>query len=103
MNVYSWGTMMDDYVFLEDVGRAVEEHGSTITKGGLATTRGDSARGRGRGRGRGGRGGGTAASLVGGSKKDLLSMHLGFKQISIDFLPEGMERRRQNQSRWDAK
>ncbi|KAF9520759.1 hypothetical protein BS47DRAFT_1335424 [Hydnum rufescens UP504] len=97
-----WGTMMDDYVFLEDIGRIVETHGATISRGSFMARE---PRGRGRGsRGRGrGRGSAAAAAVVGGSKKDTLKMQLGFKNISVDFLPEGMEKRRLNQSRWDAR
>jgi box C/D snoRNA protein 1 len=101
MNAYSWGTMMDDYVFLEDIGRIVETHGATISRGSFMAReprgRGRGSRGRGRGRGS------AAAAVVGGSKKDTLKMQLGFKNISVDFLPEGMEKRRLNQSRWDAR
>ncbi|TDL29423.1 hypothetical protein BD410DRAFT_892718 [Rickenella mellea] len=102
MNQYGWGTMVDDYVFLEDMGRHVSEWGREIARGGLArgghTARPMRARGRGRGRGHGGQGG--AAS---GGKREFLSTQLGFRDIDMDVLSAGMERHRVNQSTWDAK
>jgi len=103
MNKYSWGTMVDDYVFLEDVGRRVSDWGREIVQGGfqnsskaggLTDNRGVGSRGRGRGGG-GGRGG--------HSKRDILKMQLEAKDIEVDLLPLGMDRRRSNQSTWDFK
>jgi hypothetical protein len=66
MNKYSWGTMVDDYVFLEDVGRRVSDWGREIVQGGFRNSNNAGAgaglkgkfddrdvgsRGRGRGRG----------------------------------------------------
>lgn len=102
MNKYGWGTMMDDYVFLEDVGRRVGDWGKEIVKGGFTmkgpNTRGGEGRGRGtRGRGRG-RGGGNGG---GNTKRDALKIQLEVRDIEMDLLPIGMERRRINQSSWD--
>jgi len=106
MNKYSWGTMVDDYVFLEDVGRRVSDWGREIVQGGFrnsdnagssarkADNRGGGPRGRGRGRGRG---------EGGNSKRDILKMQLEAKDIEVDLLPLGMDRRRLNQSTWDFK
>ncbi|KAF8165036.1 hypothetical protein B0H34DRAFT_687517 [Crassisporium funariophilum] len=105
MNEYGWGKMMDDYVFLEDVSRKVGDWGKEIVKGGYSFAipnsrgRGD-ARGRGRGmrgRGRGG-GGGTPKT-----KRDILKLQLEARDIDMDLLPVGMERRKINQSSWDFK
>jgi hypothetical protein len=104
MNKYGWGTMMDDYVFLEDVGRRVGDWGKVIVKGGFTmkgpATRGGDIRGRGvRGRGRGrGRGGGNGG---GNTKRDILKIQLEARDIEMDLLPMGMERRKINQSSWD--
>jgi hypothetical protein len=93
MNEYGWGTMMNDYVFLEDMGRKVSEWGRDITRGGLQV------RGRGGGNMRGrGRGGG-----AGHTKRDTLKMLLEARDIDMEQLPIGMERRKHNQSSWDAK
>ncbi|KAG9039603.1 hypothetical protein FRB95_009183 [Tulasnella sp. JGI-2019a] len=137
MNQYGWGTMMNDYTFLEGVGRSITQWGGEIAK--LPNGRGH---GRGRGRGRGvGRGrGGTADAGWGGrvarkaegdandevdaeetialnglaagrgygmapaqSKLEVLQTQLSLRDIRMDVLPEGMEKRRLNQSSWDLR
>ncbi|KAJ7716639.1 hypothetical protein B0H14DRAFT_3632132 [Mycena olivaceomarginata] len=77
MNRYGWGTMMDDYAYLEDVGRRVGRLGGA--------------------RLRGGSGGG------GRTKRDVLRMQLEARDIEMNILPPGMERHKTNQSTWDAK
>lgn len=105
MNAYGWGTMMRDYCFLEEIGRNVSAWGEEIAREGFATTgngKVKEVRGRGRGgarangRGRGGRSGGS-------SKRDLLKAHLDSLDIEMDALPIGMQRRKVNQSTFDAK
>ena len=88
---------MDDYVFLEDVSRKVGDWGKEIVRGGYSFGRG---RGRGRGKGRGG-GGGSGGS--GRTKRDVLKLQLEARDIDMDLLPIGMERRKVNQSSWDFK
>ena len=89
---------MNDYVFLEEVGRKTEEWGRKISKDGIA--RGASnVRGAGRARGRGGRG-------AIGQKMDrraYLAMQLSFRDVDMEVLPLGMERTKRNQSHWDSK
>jgi len=103
MNSYTWGTMVDDYAFLEEVGRKVGDWGREIVQGGYSNNVGSEVsmrggiRGRGRGRGRGDRGRG------GNSKRDVLKLQLERKDIEVDLLPLGMERRKLNQSVWDLK
>lgn len=110
MNKYSWGTMVDDYVFLEDVGRRVSEWGRDIVRGGYRSVNhggrgggamngsaGGSARGRGRARVRG------RGECGGHSKRDVLKAQLEIRNIEVDLLPLGMERRKLNQSTWDSK
>lgn len=90
---------MDDYVFLEDVGRKVTDCGAEIMKAGLRLNNADSARGaRGRGRGRGRTGGGGNRS-----KRDLLRIQLEQREIDIDLLPVGMKLQTLNRSMWDNK
>ncbi|KAI0053030.1 hypothetical protein FA95DRAFT_1057397 [Auriscalpium vulgare] len=100
MNNYTLGTMMDDYVFLEDLGRKMGEWGQDIVRGGYGNgaRRGDGrdARGRGRG-GRQGRGGTTR------TKRDIMKMQLELRDVDVELLPSGMERRMLNQSTWDFK
>jgi len=113
MNRYTCGTMMDDYVFLEDMSRKVGESGQDIVRGGYGY---GTLQGRGRGRGRGGRGGrantgpGPPGKTWGHSgisrktgKRDILKSQLELRDIEMDLLPSGMERRMLNQSTWDSK
>jgi hypothetical protein len=97
LNKYGWGTMMDDYVFLEDIGRKVGDWGKEIVRGRFAQGARGAGRGRGRVMGRGGMAGG------GRTKRDLLKMQLELRDIEMDLLPVGMERRKVNQSCWDSK
>ncbi|EJF61148.1 hypothetical protein DICSQDRAFT_106143 [Dichomitus squalens LYAD-421 SS1] len=104
MNQYGYMALMNDYTFLEEVGRKVGEVGREIVQGGYSASAngpagrgGRDARGRGRGRGRGG------AQAKPASKRDVLKMQLDFRDIEIEFLPSGMERRTLNQSTWDFK
>ncbi|KAF7776328.1 hypothetical protein Agabi119p4_4721 [Agaricus bisporus var. burnettii] len=104
---------MDDYTFLEDVGRKVGEWGKEIVKGGFDMNVDNgrmsmSQRGRGRGdrgrrgfvrggRDRGGRGKG------GKGKREILKVRLEEREIEVELLPHGMERRQLNQSFWNMK
>ncbi|KAF9076478.1 hypothetical protein BDP27DRAFT_1313405 [Rhodocollybia butyracea] len=105
MRDYSWGTLMSDYTYLEEVGRKVGEWGEVIGKGSYATNQ----LGRGSARGmRGGRGGNFRGRGGGNSshpktKRDILKAQLEMYDISMDLLPVGMERRQYNQSMWDFK
>ena len=96
---------MDDYVFLEDMSRKVGDWGKEIVRGGYSFGNGDN-RGRGRGRGTGmkgrGRGGGGSGGF-GRTKRDVLKLQLEARDIDMDLLPMGMERRKVNQSSWDFK
>jgi len=100
MNEYGLGTLMDDYVFLEELGRKAGEWGRDIAKSGYGagqatgSVRGVSMRGRGRGSGRGG---------LQRTKRDILKTQLELREIDVDMLPSGMERRSCNQSTWDFK
>jgi hypothetical protein len=110
MNRYTCGTMMDDYVFLEDMNRKVGEWGQDIARGGYGYGH---ARGRGTLQGR--RGGGRGAKTgpppgktwssggISGKKRDILKSQLELRDIEMDLLPSGMERRTLNQSSWDSK
>ena len=98
--------MMDDYVFLEDMSRKVGDWGKEIVRGGYSFGNGDN-RGSWRGGGRGtrgrGRGGGGGGGGSGRTKRDVLKLHLEARDIDMDLLPIGMERRKVNQSSWDYK
>ncbi|KAH9062793.1 hypothetical protein EDB87DRAFT_1558653 [Lactarius vividus] len=95
LNRYTHGTMMDDYVFLEDMNRRVSGCGQDIVRNGYRMLRGGRGRG---GAGRGGPGRGTSEK-----KRDMLKLQLELRDIEIDLLPPGMERRKLNRSTWDPK
>ena len=92
---------MDDYTYLEEVGRKIEGWGREIVQDGFMNqpstmnSRGG-VRGRGRGKGR-------LNHLIRAGKRDYLSLQLGFQDIDMDVLPQGMSRHKLNQSRWDYK
>ncbi|KAG9098899.1 hypothetical protein FRC06_005854 [Ceratobasidium sp. 370] len=88
MNTYTWGTLADDYVFLEDIGRNVASWGRDIV-----------GTGKGRGGRRGGKGGRTALT----PKCETLRFQLAARDIDINFVSEGMEKRRLSQSVWDVR
>ena len=90
MNEYGWGTMMNDYVFLEDIGRKVEEWGQEIGRGRFTMPPGH-------GRGR------EQRNHHKGNKRDTLKTQLELMDIEMDLLPTGMERSKLNQSTWNAK
>lgn len=112
MNQYGYMALMNDYAFLEEIERKVTEAGREIVQGGYqnpapngtAAFAMNSERGRGRGRGRGGRGmGGRHQQRTGNtSKRDMLRSELDFRDIEMDMLPVGMEKRTLNQSTWDS-
>ena len=93
---------MDDYVFLEDVSRKVGDWGKEIVRGGYSFGNGNGRGNRGRGRGGGGRGRGSGGGS-GRTKRDVLKLQLEARDIDMDLLPIGMERRKVNQSSWDFK
>ncbi|KAL1666742.1 hypothetical protein GGF50DRAFT_112864 [Schizophyllum commune] len=96
---YGYGALMDDYTFLEDIGRHVGDWGKEIAKQGLtAAPSTGMARGMARMRGGSRKQGGRQSA-----KRDVLKMQLEAHDIDIDFLPSGMERKKLNQSTWDFK
>jgi hypothetical protein len=87
--------MMDDYVFLEDVSRRVSEWGQDIGRSGYGTLPGR--------RGRREMGPGKARKGTSRNKRDILKSQLELRDIGVDLLPPGMERRTLNHSTWDSK
>ena len=93
MNKYTWGTMMNDYVFLEEMGRKVGNWGDEIVRGGYRNASDKTGRGVVvRMRKRGVR-----------TKRDVLRLQLEARDIDMGLLPHGMERKKVNQSSWDSK
>lgn len=155
MNKYGWGNMMDDYSYLEGVGRKVGEWGQGLGKLPAPVIAKTRSKANSRGRGRGGKGKGVIrASRPGGnaaasesesdgsssgssssstseqknkpgpsatmapnglpaahghgrapprSKLEQLQQQLALREIHVDFLPEGMAKRRANRSFWNVK
>ncbi|KLO05951.1 hypothetical protein SCHPADRAFT_861836 [Schizopora paradoxa] len=99
MNAYGYGTLMNDYVFLEEVGRKTEEWGRKIAKDGIARGSGNARAGR--ARGRGGHGRGAIGQKM--DRRAYLAMQLSFRDVDMEVLPLGMERTKRNQSHWDSK
>ena len=89
---------MDDYVFLEDMSRKVGEWGQDLVRGGYGAT---TLQG-GRGRARTGPPGKTRSGMS-WKKRDILKSQLELRDVEVDLLPSGMERRTLNQSTWDSK
>ena len=105
MNRYGLGNLANDYGYLEEVGRKVTEWGRDIgQKGYMDASVGSGSRGRARGRGRGARGHGGISRQAGRNhRREILRSRLEEEDIEMLLLPEGMERRRLNQSTWDLK
>jgi HIT zinc finger len=105
MNQYGLGTLANDYVYLEEVGRKVIERGRDIGQNGyMDASTGSNPRGHARGRGRGGRGRGGISRQAGRNhRREILRDRLEEEDIEMLLLPEGMERRKLNQSAWDPK
>jgi len=80
---------MNDYVFLEDLGRRTGEWGRDLPAKSASSTKGK----------------GKAGPVVSsGRKRDLLIEKLDtVYDITLEELPAGMHRRKTNQSVWDTK
>jgi hypothetical protein len=87
MKEYGYGALMNDYVYLEDVGRKSKEWGRDIAKGKYQVTERDRV------------GGGRRKK----SKKEALQIQLEIREIPLVLLPPGMERKKMNQSYWDSR
>ncbi|KAG8891694.1 hypothetical protein FRB99_003417 [Tulasnella sp. 403] len=110
MNRYGWGTMMGDYTYLEEVGRQVGEWGVGIGK----MRRGGRDDGEDEEEQQASYGGpdvapnGLPTAYGHGlaplkSKLEVLQRQLALRDIKVDILPEGMKKRKANQSFWNAK
>jgi len=94
------GVWADDYRYLEEGRRKIAEWGDALPKGAMIDSARGGERGRGRGRGRGGARGGRP----GGDGRVMgLGRELEKRGVRAEFMPEGMERRKRNQSNWNAK
>lgn len=106
LNTFSQGDWGGDYAYLEDGRRKIAEWGKSLPPSSLGMP--DSGRG---GRGRGGyqssRGGGNQG--YGGGRKRVspkvegLRRQLEIMGMDVEFMPEGMGRRKLNQSGWNPK
>lgn len=105
INQYGLGTLANDYIYLEEVGRKVTEWGRDIGQNGyMDASAGPDPRGHARGRGRGARRrGGISRQSGRNHRREILRDRLEEENIEMLLLPEGMERRRLNQSTWDLK
>ena len=94
MNQYNYPAMVNDYVFLEDVGRKVEQWGRSIIRDRLVQRPSPSTKSMRAGKGN---------NFGSKDSKTFLSMQLSFRDIDMDVLPDGMERHRLNKSLWVSK
>ncbi|KAF9263657.1 hypothetical protein L218DRAFT_959186, partial [Marasmius fiardii PR-910] len=106
MNEYGYGELMNDYVYLEEVGRRVKDWGGEMVRDGLDQNTSDK-KGKRKAMATSMRGGRGSRHVSGKglskSKRDVLKLQLEARDIYMEFLPLGMERRRLNQSTWDSK
>lgn len=83
--------MAEDYSYLETIGRQVSDWGREAAKLGILQSETRHRK----------------TLKVGGrharSKREILKEKLAIEDIEMLLLPEGMERRRLNQSSWDSK
>ncbi|PVG03467.1 hypothetical protein CPB86DRAFT_793398 [Serendipita vermifera] len=111
MNEYKYGRFVQDYVFLEEMGRRVSEWGKDIQKKHLVETMSGNAGVNGRRQMRGGGGGlganhqryGARGTKHAKTKREVLQEKLEELDIEMMFLPDGMNRRKVNQSTFDNK
>lgn len=92
----SWG---DDYKWLEEGRRKVADWGEGITaaEAESLSSRGGSARGRGRG------GAMNKVKRAAGTGREALQAELQRRGVGLKLMPEGMDRRKKNQSSWNPK
>lgn len=105
-NKYGYGQMMDDYAFLEETRRKVEGWGTSSAVGGAAGASGPASTAGPQGKGKKAQhpqqqGGGAGAQ----ARNDVLAREVQARLggARVVFLPEGMQRRRLNQSGWNLK
>ena len=98
MNQYSYSALMNDYVFLEEIGRKVEGWGKDIMKSGINVNASKGAVGM-----RDARGRGLSRPRRGMDRKSILAMQLSVRDVDMDILPAGMRRAGLNRSCWDMK
>lgn len=105
MNEYKYGRFVQDYVFLEEMGRRVSEWGRDIQSKHLSesTSAGNGRRVQmGGGQGPNQRYGGRGVKH-GKTKREVLQEKLEEYDIEMMLLPDGMNRRKVNQSTFDNK
>lgn len=94
MNKYNYGALMNDYTFLEDIGRHSQEWGKEISRADMDKNVAPSSNAR----------GGKYNSRKQHrpkTKRDILKLELENIDIDVDLLPLGMQRRNLNQSVYD--
>lgn len=90
MKDYDYNQMLDDYQFLNQIGRVVSSTGRSLGDAHMLPQ--DATPGPGVRRG--------PASQ---QRRDALAKQLGFHKLPIMLLPDGMSRRKMNRTHWDAK
>lgn len=92
MNAYDYNQMMEDYEFLNQVGRMVSSTGRAIYDSKLMN-----------GVPNGLPGSSTRHVPVTQQRREALAKQLAFHKLPIMLLPDGMSKRKMNRTQWDAK
>ena len=93
------GTWADDYRWLEEGRRKVAQWGEGISSSSTVDGRGENRNMRGRGRGKAGRYTGRPQR----TKRDEFRFEMRKRGCEVDLMPEGMTRKKLNQSSWNPK
>lgn len=88
MNKYDYNQLMEDYQFLNQVGRMVSSTGRALYEGKLLGTKSAGEQRR------------APASV---QRRDALAKQLSFHKLPIMLLPDGMSKRKVNRTQWDTK
>lgn len=90
MRDYDYNQMIQDYQFLNQVGRAVTARGRSLADARMLPEQG--------------RGPGPARRMPAAQqRREQLSKQIGFRKLPIMLLPDGMSKCQQNKTHWDAK
>lgn len=88
MNMYDYNQMIEDYQFLNQVGRLVTSKGRDIQNAKITSTApGQTPR--------------RPPATV--QRRDALAKQLAYQKLPIMLLPDGMSKRKANRTHWDAK
>lgn len=91
MKEYDYNQMLEDYQFLNQVGRMVTERGRELSNGKMLAPEKPAA------------GPSSRHGPAAQQRREALGKQIAFHKLPIMLVPDGMSRRKQNRSHWDAK